>query len=298
MSEIKNVLMDPVKEWGGSWTDQKLDAFAKYVSAYMHIMKKNPYWATIYFDGFAGSGDRKDKCISALYNQLMLSESEEKLYKGAAERVLSLPDELSFDFYYFIDSDDTSLLKLKQKLAPFQDKRKNKFQFKTGDCNKYLNELGLAMNKKKYAALVFLDPFGMQINWKSIESLKGTRTDIWILIPTGVIVNRLLDKAGKLKHIEKLQSFFGIEEDEIIRYFYQTEKQNTLFGETEVTRKVSRPIERIAELYILRLSEVWKYVTVKPLVLYNSREVPIYHFVFASNKRDAVKIAEQIIKEI
>jgi hypothetical protein len=42
----------------------------------------------------------------------------------------------------------------------------------------------------------------MQINWESIASLKDTRTDIWILIPTGVIVNRLLDKSGELKHKE------------------------------------------------------------------------------------------------
>jgi three-Cys-motif partner protein len=298
MREIKSAFMEPSKPWGGSWTERKLDAFAKYVSAYLHIMKKNPYWKTIYFDGFAGSGDRRDKCRSALYDQLFLSESEEKLYKGAAERVLSLPDDLSFDFYYFIDSNEDSLAKLKLKLVHFQGQKLNKFQFKPGDCNKYLNELSLAMSKRKYASLVLLDPFGMQVNWESIEALKGTRTDIWILIPTGVIVNRLLDKAGELKHLEKLQLFFGIEEDKIIKYFYETEKQNTLFGEAEIIRKVSRPIEKIAELYIMKLGTVWKYVTEKPLVLYNSREVPIYHFVFASNNKDAVKIAKQIIEAI
>jgi hypothetical protein len=37
-------------------------------------------------------------------------------------------------------------------------------------------------------------------------------------------------------------------------------------------------------------------VTDKPLRLENSRGVPIFHFVFASNHPAAVKIAKEIIK--
>ena len=154
------------------------------------------------------------------------------------------------------------------------------------------------MKKKtnSYASLVFLDPFGMQIDWESIESLKNTRTDIWILIPTGIIVNRLLDKNCNLKHSQKLQSFFGLNEDEIIQYFYRKETQETLFGEEETIRKVTKPIEKIASLYAQRLKTIWTNVTEEPLRLKNSRGVPIFHFVFASNNIHAVKIAKQIIK--
>ena len=64
----------------------------------------------------------------------------------------------------------------------------------------------MKVNKNKYAALVS-DPFGMQIEWDSIASLKDTRTDIWILVPTGVIVNRLLEKACELKHTTNCNPF-------------------------------------------------------------------------------------------
>ncbi len=143
---------------------------------------------------------------------------------------------------------------------------------------------------------MLLDPFGMQIDWESIASLKETRSDVWILIPTGVIVNRLLDKKAELKNIKKLESFFGLGESEIKAYFYKKERQQTLFGETEIVRKVEEPIEKIAQLYIERLNTIWKYVTNKPKVLYNKRNVPIFHFVFASNNQNAEKIAGQIIK--
>src|SRR5690606_41228475 len=95
----------------------------------------------------------------------------------------------------------------------------------------------------------------MQRDWDSIESLKDTRSDIWILVPTGVIVNRLLDKKGELKFLKKLQSFFGLKEEEIRQEFYQTEVQETFFGEIEITRKILKPIEKIANLYLTRRSE-------------------------------------------
>lgn len=284
--------------WGGNWTEKKLNAFSKYVSAYLKIMSKYKYWKTIYFDGFAGSGVRSEKCNSFVYNKLFISKEEEEVYKGAAERVLTLPSGLCFDYHYFIDLKQESLDKLKDKLSDLQQMKKTPFQYKVGDCNQRILELSSALKdkQKKLAALILLDPFGMQINWESIESLKGTHSDIWILIPTGVIVNRLLDKSCKLKHIDKLESFFGLTENEIIDYFYRKKAVNTLFGEAEIIQKVRDPIEKIATLYIERLKSIWPHVTEKPLRLENSKRVPIYHFVFASNNATAVKIAKQIIK--
>lgn len=295
-----NHFQEPQAEWGGVWTERKLDAFAKYVKAYLTIMKRNPYWKTIYFDGFAGSGDKKANCLSPLYLQLELTEKEERLYKGAAERVLTLPNNLSFDYHYFIDLKEESLKKLESKLEELQKAQTNEFQYRAGDCNKWLRELSDAMtqNKNDFASLVLLDPFGMQVDWESIAALKNTRTDIWILVPTGVIVNRLLDKKGNLKHIDKLQQFFGLDEEQIKKYFYQVETQSTLFGEEETVRKITKPIEKIAELYIRRLKTVWPHVTEKPLRLDNSKGVPIFHFVFASNNEIAVKIAKQIIQSV
>jgi three-Cys-motif partner protein len=75
-------------------------------------MKKNPYWETIYFDGFAGSGTKEKEVKTELYQQLKITEAEEKTYKGAAERVLTLKDELAFNYYYFIDKKEESLTKL------------------------------------------------------------------------------------------------------------------------------------------------------------------------------------------
>jgi three-Cys-motif partner protein len=286
-------------DWGGPWTEKKLEAFSKYVWSYLTILKQRPQWKTIYFDGFAGSGDRKNLNPETedLYKQLKLTVEEESVYKGAAERVLTLDEGLLFNFYYFVESSQQSLDKLKAKLEMLPNAKKTRLDFKLGDCNKWLGKLATALQNPNYAALVLLDPFGMQINWSSIEGLKGTRSDVWILVPTGVIINRLLYRNGQLEHLEKLQFFFGLTETEIKGEFYKTETKLNLFGEQdEVVTKVVKPIEHIMNLYIRQLKTVWKYVNEKPLRLDNTKGRPLFHLVFASNNATALRIAEHIIK--
>lgn len=291
--------------WGGQWTEEKLDAFEKYVNAYLTIMNtyREKYgWKLLYFDGFAGSGSRKEKDSQAmsdlmldLFNDKYLDEEELNTYKGAAERVLGI-EQTGFDWYYFIDKNKASSQQLEERLAKFKSQKN--LVFRTSDANEQINLLADYLHKNKnYAALVLLDPFGMQVDWESIAQLKGTRTDLWILIPTGVIVNRLLDRKGILTHIERLTSFFGKDDNFLRNYFFRKRTEDTLFGETEIVEKVKQPITKIAELYIEQLKTIFNHVTEKPLVLYNSRGTPIFHFACASNNPTAIKIASQIISK-
>ena len=233
--------------------------------------------------------------LQDLFRDCSIEEKELDTYKGAAERVLSIAQQ-GFDFYYFVDKDKESSLKLHELLAPFENDKT--LVYRNSDANKQVELLAKAMHDDgNLAALVLLDPFGMQVDWKSIELLKGTRTDLWILIPTGVIVNRLLDRKAELTHMDKLTSFFGKDESFLKDYFYKKKTVDTLFGEKEIIEKVKKPIEKIAELYIEQLKTIFEHVTEKPLVLYNSRKTPIFHFACASNNSTAIKIASQIINK-
>jgi len=288
--------------WGNTWTENKLNAFTKYVNAYLTIMDNNKGkygWKTIYFDGFAGSGDLKKKgALTPIETDDLflldfgIEEAETKIYKGAAERVLNIRKK--FDYYYFIDLNKNSLERLQEKLKPYN--MDYCLQFREGDANENIKKLAEALNKdKKLKALVLLDPFGMQINWESIELLKEIASDVWILIPSGVIINRLLDRKGDLVNINKLCSFFGMTEDEIRKEFYTEKVNQTLFGEETKIQKSQEPIRKITNLYIKKLQSVWKYVTKEPLIMKNTKNVEIFHFAFASNKQAGLKIAKDII---
>lgn len=292
-----NRVEEPKVNWGGSWTERKLNAFEKYVRAYLMIMqaqkeKYNGWPTTIYLDGFAGSGSRYNEEEKNLFSEYF-DENEINVYKGSAERVLKL--EQKFDFYYFIDTDKTAIKNLEAKLKEY-NLVNNQCHFINDDVNNQLMNL-LNILDKKSAALVLLDPFGMQVNWSSIESLAGKRIDLWTLLPSGIIINRLLDNKGKLIFSSKLESFFGLRIDEIKNQFYKIENNQTFFKIEKKIKKVDDSINKIAQLYIFKLKKIFKYVTESPLVLYNDKNVAIYHFIFASNNKTAYKIAKYIIEE-
>jgi three-Cys-motif partner protein len=286
------------KDWGGIWTIQKLDAFEKYVKAYLTIMNKNRDkfgWKLIYFDAFAGSGFKEQEQGKIIEPELFdITMEEQAVYRGAAERVVNI-DLRGFDLYYFIESDKKSKEALEAKLEPIKIEKVLNLQFRSGDANEYLKKLSETMKKNRgIYSLTMIDPFGMQVNWDSIEKLKGTNIDLWILIPSGVIINRLLDRKRKLPLIKKLVSFFGLSEEEIKKYFYKKDTIADLF-DIESYQKISGSIQKISELYIKRLQTIFSEVTTKPLVMLNSRNNAIYHFAFASNNATALKIANDII---
>ncbi len=304
--------MTSKKNWGGRWTEEKLDAFEKYVKAYLTIM--NAYrdangWKLLYFDGFAGSGTRsQEEEVLEMQEALDLfgrevTSEDFNVYQGAAERVVKIESDniRSFDHYYFVDKNEENCYALQEKLASYETIGKKHYLPK--DANEAVKMLASTLhNYNNCKALAFLDPFGMQIDWASIASLKALSVDLWILVPTGVIINRLLerkvDQQRGLAHAEKLEAFFGMSEAEIKAFFYTEKQVPTLFGDDEtVITKAENSIRKIAQLYVERLKSIFPYVTEDPMVLYNNHNVPIFHLVFAAKNKTAMKIAQDIIKK-
>ncbi len=129
-------------------------------------------------------------------------------------------------------------------------------------------------------------------------ALKDLNIDAWILVPTGMGVNRLLKKNGQISDawLERLEVFLGMPKEEIIKYFYNKTVVQTLFGEQVVTSKEQRAIERSAELYEARLKEIFKYVT-NPYVLKNKSNSTMFHFYMVSNNKTARKIGNEIVEK-
>ena len=133
MSEEESTLIinESQENWGGTWTEEKLDAFEKYVKAYLTIMKNNATkygWNLFYFDAFAGSGSRETIVEE-------VNDSEVKRVLG------SDVDGFSFDYYYFVDKVEHSLQALEKKLKSIFPNKANCMAFKPGDANEKIMEL-------------------------------------------------------------------------------------------------------------------------------------------------------------
>ena len=278
-----------MRNFGGQWTFDKIEIFIKYVKAYLEIMKVHPYWKLIYFDGFAGSGD------------IIHSDTDEvTLLEGMAKRILQIDDPRSFDIYYFVDKSEDNTKKLEELIEKnFINKSSSIFIVKN-DCNIKLIDLANFLNKpenKKHKVLAFIDPYGMQLNWDSIKALEGLPIDMWILVPTGIGVNRLLKKDCQISDewLNKLKSFLGLSKDEILSYFYSEVIEDTLFGKETKICKEDQAIEKAGILYKKQLLSVFKFIS-NPFLMRNKTGSILFHFFMASNNATAQKIANDIIK--
>jgi three-Cys-motif partner protein len=301
-----------MNQFGGNWTDKKMDIVVSYAKAYLTIMSKQKWAKTIYFDGFAGSGtiEQNVNADSIPQNNLFVDQlslptetlKPEKPKKGTALRILDIIDPKPFDMYYFVEKDEANYKALLTQIE--KDYPGRKPHVVLGDCNKKLVDLASFLNKKgneNYRVLAFIDPYGMSVNWTSIEALKNLGVDLWILVPTGVGANRLLVNDGNIPEswLKTLKTFLGIDSNQIKSEFYkQYDHSNSLFGELssfQETVKEKDTVNKIGKLYSKKLKEAFKYVS-EPFILRNSMNSIMYHFMMATNNPSALKIANEVIK--
>jgi len=286
-----NHFSQTMNTFGGDWTENKIEILVEYAGAYLTIMNThaNKYgWELLYFDGFAGSGEiTKGK------------EEDRKIIVGAAKRILEIEKPRPFDMFYFVEKGADKVDQLKAQTVELYPHKKVYIVKEV--CNTKIKGLSKFLTSgkgKKFKALAYIDPCGMQLNWSSLETLQKLSVDVWILVPTGIGLNRLLKNNCEISDEwgAKLELFLGMPKDDILAHFYKKEVTNTLFGVEETKRKEANAIDKSALLYQTRLKTLFAYVS-NTYVLKNSSNSIMFHFLMASNNKNAVKIANQIISK-
>jgi three-Cys-motif partner protein len=294
--------MSTTHEYGGDWTTNKLERVRKYLKAYTTIFNANPRAQklhTIYIDGFAGTGYRNLRSSHAdqgFFPEVIEDDNQEFL-KGSAR--IALEVEPPFKEYIFIERDPEYALELISLRSEFASQR-GKITITSEDTNSYLQNWVKVTNWHITRAVVFLDPYGMEVEWNVIQSLGNTKAvDLWVLFPLGVAVNRLLTKTGPPTGAwaNALTRMFGT--DDWLDEFYPLQQISTLFGEEEIQHKEAS-FEKIGQFFLSRLKTAFTKVAPKPLALMNSKNNPLYLLCFASanpkGAKTAIKIAEYILR--
>jgi three-Cys-motif partner protein len=282
--------------FGSDWTEKKLKCLQKYLAAYNAALKRQPF-ERIYIDAFAGSGYRRDKKSDNLFkkDELLLRNS---YFSGSAK--ISLGIEPGFTKYFFIDIDEENIESLNKLKIEFPDKDITNIH---GDANIEVKRLCKSINWQKTRGVIFLDPFGMQVNWITLEEIAMTKAlDCWILVPIGVAINRMITKNHQppKQWEESLTRVLGT--DKWKRSFYKTDPQLPLFnGEHEDRLIKQTSFDDIGNYFLNRMKQIFSGVIEEPLYLRNSTGVPLYALYFGvSNpyenaKNLALRIASYII---
>ena len=186
-------------EFGGPWTEDKLERVRKYLCAYTTIFRGNPRarkLRTTYVDAFAGTGSVAPcACESEEASLFDVSGDGDAaaIKKGSAR--IALEVEPSFDHYLFIERNRERIEDLEGLRQEFPTKAA-RVEVIAGDANQELSDWCDRTDWARSRAVVFLDPYGMQVCWTLIARIAETRAvDLWLLFPLGVAVNRLLTRS-------------------------------------------------------------------------------------------------------
>jgi three-Cys-motif partner protein len=202
-----------------------------------------------------------------------------------------------FTKYVFIEKDEDRFAELTSLRKEFPELASD-IVLVNADANSYLKDLCEGRNWTRNRAVLFLDPFGMQVTWDTMKAIAKTQAiDLWILFPLGVAVNRLLKRDANISAAwqRRLDDFFGTQDWREI--FYETKTELSLFGAEAKTEKVA-DFQSIGQFFVEQLKTIFAGVAENPLALHNSSNVPLYLLCFASGNERGAKTAVKIAKDI
>jgi three-Cys-motif partner protein len=230
--------------FGGPWSRLKLDCVESYAVAYLKVMQQQN-WSLHYVDAFAGQGRQQLKLVasdsdSQSENQAsfeFIDQDEDQaryeFLEGSALRALKVSNEATrgFDRFVFIEASRKAKEQLAQRALVEWPAQAAKIQLLKDDANDAIADYVKNTNWAKTRALVFLDPFGLQVRWRTIEELAQTRAcDVWYLFPIGGVI-RMLPSSGQMDPMweVKLDTLFGTTDWR--EAFYADNIQGDLFGD-------------------------------------------------------------------
>ena len=292
-------------QFGGDWTTQKLRVLAGYLKSYTTALENKPSadrpFLKTYIDAFAGTGYRKPAKESPSIGTPLfpdLAEQETQgLLDGSAR--LALQTAPAFDRYVFVEKNQARCASLEGLKSEFPQLA-NRIEVQRGEANAQIQALCKGVNWDSRRAVLFVDPYGMQVEWKTLVAVAETKAiDLWLLFPLGMGVNRLLTKnPGDMPEAwrNRLDLLLGTSDwaDE----FYKVKSTPILF-EPDDEQLVKAKMETMGKYFNDRLKEVFAGVA-EPGVLRNSVNNPLYLFCFAvGNERGkpiALRIAQHLLK--
>ncbi len=211
----------------------------------------------------------------------------------------ALQTEPQFDGYWFIDVSSRRVERVQELREEFPG---CVIDVHLGDCNEILCQIVVPKLPyfSKQRAFVFLDPYGLQVDWETVRELADTKTcDIFVNFSV-MGVTRLLprNQTPMPEVIEQLNKVMGSTDWITQIYREHSEIQLDLFGnptETGLSRETI-PAEWLASLYTEQLKSLFPHVS-RPVLMRNSTNSALYALCLASHNQAATKITNDIFKK-
>jgi three-Cys-motif partner protein len=177
------------QEFGDEHTKKKLETVQKYLSAYATALKYTPF-KLLYVDACAGSGSSVPRAALEQTNAHQVSldglsspvADTDAIIVWSAIRALGVSP--PFHKYLLNDVKQANVNALQKSVREDFPQLADRVELTRLDANEMLRNLCASQDWKETRAVVFLDPFGLQINYETLELLGKTKAvDLWYLVP-------------------------------------------------------------------------------------------------------------------
>ena len=267
-------------QFGGRWTSQKLDILERYLDAYTTALKRQKF-KLMYIDAFAGSG-----------RIALRGDNEARGFlDGSAARAIKIRNK-AFDRLIFVEKDAARCRELRDLRRHHKGRN---IDIVGADANEFLREFD--NDWEHWRGVLLLDPYGAEVEWRTIETISSFNAlDTWILFPTSALV-RMLSKWKtpddvNPKWVARLTKVCG---DDSWRELYH--ETTDLLGETLHQRRPG--VGGLLSIYKAKLRDLFddRFLE-KSQTLKNSRNSPLFEFIFCAGHPAGAKIAHRIAEHI
>ena len=293
--------------FGGGHTERKLDIVNAYLQGYVHVFKNLPSAQTIYADPFAGTGywqmPKEPPTTSALFPNLPAPDGQ-PIRLGSAMRALQVQPR--FGEYRFADVNLGKVQMLKEtaeKYRQTKEFRGRQIFVEHMEANEFIVRLCGDLSRPCRGwqrAVVFLDPYGLQVNWKSLELLGATeKVDLWCLFPMEGAIRQIshnIDRSDGHKE-RRLASCFGLSIGELKERFYASIP--SVDGGEHKRRIIDIPL--LEKFVRSRLADAFKGMVAKPFRIYKpgtDHHLFSLFYALANPSPKARKKAQEIVASV
>ena len=300
--------MTTMNMFGGGHSEQKLDAVEAYLEFYTKSLRNK--FELHYVDAFSGCGHYNPNPSSPEQESLALVRRNE-WREGSALRAMKLTHR--FHQYIFMEKNERLLSKLRGTIEKQGLNPDGRVQTWPVDANEGLRNWVQSFqpnirtgNHLGRRAVCFLDPYGLQVEWETLECLCTKEgIDIWILIPSGHMISRAMPnrETHKTHGFEqnweaRLDCFFGSTtwRDKL----YQRGYSKDLWGNEDRTQ-IKKPANAIEQYTLDRLETlpVWRCPqTIQLCDAHGNRLFSLLFMMTSPNNNAAVKLAERVVEHI
>lgn len=275
--------------FGGEQTRIKLSALAKYLPAYTTALSKRNFRLN-YIDAFAGTGVCHVKI-----------KGKPRLIPGSAS--IAIDCQPPFDRVFFIEAKRRHA----QALQRLQENSPNlAIEVIRGDANLHLPDILNKMAKKADRAVVFLDPYGMSVDWATLETCASSHiVDLWYLFPLSGLYRQAANDSRAIDPDKSAALDRMLGTNDWRDAFYVSKPQMDMFSSESYDVRAA-DVDQMTNWVTRHLEKIFPTV-VPPKILYQKlqsgkRGAPLFALYFAVSNPDprarglASRIASNILK--